>query len=433
MNKDNRIRVLVNSDLETSEFIKFVNSNYFDIDDRNIKTIGLEDSADILSEYDSIILNFSKPVSINPIRYYQLVNFLNDYEKTLIILMHKHQEIEHQSTTIVIGGIFNLLNIDSDKIDIINKGKEFTLTEEGKKCVFKKYLNSNSKDWKISFRSNTYKLIPLALNRDNNIISFSLDVKANNYFLPFLANDEITFWEIINGILQNKFSTPFKTDKWVEDYSFHNLKETISEIDKIQTEINILEEKKENLENERNHFEIIRNVLLNLDGNILSEVCKEVLELLGLKIHGVDLGREDLVFIHNSRFYVIEVKGSIKSASKENVRQLSSHLTEFKNEKEVEPKGILLINAWRELPLEERDTKDKPIFPHSIMNLVTLTNISLITTQQLFVAYCDNLEGKFDLEEFMKKIDSASGVMDGYNDIEKYKVKIDYEVEKSKD
>ena len=422
MRKNNKIRVLVNSDLVTSEFVKFVNSNYFDVDDRSIKTIGHEDSADILSEYDLIILSFSEPISIDPIRYYQLISFLGNSEKTLIVLMHKHQEKEYESSTQIIGGIFDRLNIRTEIIDIKNKGKEFILTEEGKKCAFKKYLNSNSKDWKLSFRSNTYRFIPLALNRDGNTVSFSLDYKANNYFLPFLANDEIVFWEIINEILQNKFSTPFKTDKWVEDYTFNKLKETISAIDKIHTEINILEEKKENLENKRNHFEKIRNVLLNLDGNILSEVCKEVLEFLGLKIHGVDLGREDLVFIYNSSYYLIEVKGSIKSASKENVSQLSSHLTEFKNENEVEPKGILLINAWRKLPLEERNTKEKPIFPHSIMNLVSLTNIALITTQQLFVAYCDNLEGKFNLIEFMKKIDDSNGILVGYNNIQKYKL-----------
>ena len=98
-----------------------------------------------------------------------------------------------------------------------------------------------------------------------------------------------------------------------------------------------------------------------------------------------------------------------------------SHIAEYKNENEVEPKGILLINPWRKLPIEERNTNDKPNFPNEIMTLVNISNITLITTQQLFVAYCDNLEGKFNLDEFIQKIDSTNGVLEGYEDIERFK------------
>ena len=56
-----------------------------------------------------------------------------------------------------------------------------------------------------------------------------------------------------------------------------------------------------------------------------------------------------------------------------------------------------------------------------------------MTTQQLFVAYCDNLEGKFDLEEFIQKIESTNGILEGYDDIEKYKVKMEQEVEITKE
>lgn len=419
-----KLRVLVNSDIDTPEFIKFVNSEKFEVDDRSLSTIGNDDSADILSEYDAIILNYSKPTIINPIRYRQLIKFLNDSEKTLVLLMRKHSENQHQSTTQIIGGILEHLQIKTEKIDIRNKGENYILTEIGLKSPFKKYLNSNLKYWKISFESDiSEKIIPLAVNSDNNIISFSLDVASTNYFLPHLIDNEIIFWETINEILQNKFSSPFKVDKWVEDYSFKKLKEISQDIKEIDSEIQKLEEKKILLEKEKNNYERIRNVLLNLAGDFLTDVCKEVLISLGLKFTEVEIGREDLVFIHNEKHYVIEVKGSTKSASKENVRQLSSHLTEYKNDKEIEPKGILLINTWRELPIKERNTNDKPNFPENIMNLVNLNNILLMTTQQLFVAYCDNLEVKFDLDEFIKKIDETKGVLEGYDDIQKYRIK----------
>ena len=118
-----KLRVLVNSDIDTPEFIKFVNSEKFEVDDRSLSTIGNDDSADILSEYDAIILNYSKPTIINPIRYRQLIKFLNDSEKTLVLLMRKHSENQHQSTTQIIGGILEHLQIKTEKIDIRNKGE----------------------------------------------------------------------------------------------------------------------------------------------------------------------------------------------------------------------------------------------------------------------------------------------------------------------
>ena len=162
--------------------------------------------------------------------------------------------------------------------------------------------------------------------------------------------------------------------------------------------------------------------MLFRDGDILKDMCKKVLTELGLHIEEGKIGREDLVFIYNECDYLIEVKGSKSSASKGNIRQLNSHIAEYENEKEKKVKGILLINPWRENPIEERNIKDKQNFPDEIMTLVNLSNITLMNTQQLFVAYCDNLEGKFNLNEFMKKIDDSNGIMEGYNDIQKYKI-----------
>ena len=151
-------------------------------------------------------------------------------------------------------------------------------------------------------------------------------------------------------------------------------------------------------------------------------MSKEVLNEFGLKVEDGKQGREDLVFSFNDENFLLEVKGIEKSASKSNVRQLNGHLTEYKNEHEVEVKGILLVNAWRKLPIEERETKEKPIFPDEIMTLVNLTGVVLMTTQQLFVAYCEYLEGKFNLDTFVKTSKSTSGVMIGFEDTFKYKL-----------
>ena len=55
------------------------------------------------------------------------------------------------------------------------------------------------------------------------------------------------------------------------------------------------------------------------------------------------------------------------------------------------------------------------------MNLVDLANDALITTQQLFVMYCKHLEGKFDVNDFIEKLNKTNGVFVGYEDISAYK------------
>lgn len=153
----------------------------------------------------------------------------------------------------------------------------------------------------------------------------------------------------------------------------------------------------------------------------MKDVCKDVLNEVGIKAKDGKKAREDLVFIRNNEHFLIEVKGCEKSANKSHVKQVESHKKEYTDENEIVVKGILLINAWRRLPLEERNTADRPIFPNEIMKLVNLYKICLMTTQQLFVIYCKQLEGNFDLNTFIEKLKNSNGRFEGFNNINSYK------------
>ena len=189
-----------------------------------------------------------------------------------------------------------------------------------------------------------------------------------------------------------------------------------------QTEITTLQQEKEDLEKQKGNYELIRNTLLYNDGDLLHEVCKEVLQFLGVNAENGKQEREDLFFIKDGNHYLVEVKGCEKSANKGHVKQVNSHVTEYSDEKEVKVKGILLINAWRKFPLEDRDTPDHPIFPDEIMKSVKLYNICLATPQQLFVMYCKKLDNKFDLSSLINEINSDNYRLQGFTDLTEYKL-----------
>jgi hypothetical protein len=265
------------------------------------------------------------------------------------------------------------------------------------------------------------KIISFANNTEGNCIAFAhKEYKNNCFFIPWLEENKNIFGEIITKLAYNSLPGGEPVGEWVKKYTFHNLNTTIEKIGKLEEKIRKLEEEKTNEIIVKENLENIRNTLLYRNGNILKDVCKEVLNELGIKAEDGKIGREDLVFIHKNNHYVIEVKGATKSASKEHVKQLVSHIAEYKNENEVEPKGILLINPWRKLPIEERNTNDKPNFPNEIMNLVNISNLTLMTTQQLFVAYCEKLDNKFDLENFINSINKI-GEIKILNNIEEYR------------
>lgn len=239
-----------------------------------------------------------------------------------------------------------------------------------------------------------------------------------------MHESENLFWDSITSFLTNKIFDYTDIESWVLDYSFDKLNDLDIKIEEKQENISILENEKSILEKESEKYQRIRNVLLYQKGDLLKNVCKQVLNDLGINAMDGEPGREDLYFIYNNEHYLIEVKGSNKSANKDNVKQIIGHKAEYTKDKEVNVKWILVINAWRTLPIEERETKDKTIFPNEIKKLVVLSDITLITSQQLFVAYCENLEGTFDLKSFVEEIKKTKGKIDLFNNIKKYKKEI---------
>lgn len=169
-------------------------------------------------------------------------------------------------------------------------------------------------------------------------------------------------------------------------------------------------------------MEHIKNVLFCGSGLLLQNTVKEALISLGIDAKDGKSNREDITFIFENKHFVIEVKGLSKSVGEKDVSQLVSKKVQYEEEHLVEAKGILIANAWKDMPIEERNTIETIIFPDQMKKLTELRKVALLTTQQLFVAYCKNLEVNFDVNKFISNIENTVWIFKDLNEIDNYKL-----------
>lgn len=150
--------------------------------------------------------------------------------------------------------------------------------------------------------------------------------------------------------------------------------------------------------------------LLYDTGLTLQELVKSTLEKLGAKTKPSIVTDEFIIEI-SGKEALIEVKGNTKSITKDDVAQLVTDLMEHLKTTGQEIDGILIGNGWRLLPLEKRDIRGKPIFSRDAIRVAQNHNIGLISTTELFKAYCKTLEDPQHKEGILNKTISGKGVI----------------------
>jgi len=151
--------------------------------------------------------------------------------------------------------------------------------------------------------------------------------------------------------------------------------------------------------------------LLYETGYILQERVKSTLDKLGAKIEPSPVSDEFIIEIGGKKA-LIEVKGvDNKSVSKADLSQLNQDMTQYRIRNNQGIKGILVGNSWRLHPLKQRDTPDKPIFTDYVVKVAPNQDIGLISTPQLFKAFCKTLEEPKYKKDVLNKIINNKGVI----------------------
>ncbi len=121
-------------------------------------------------------------------------------------------------------------------------------------------------------------------------------------------------------------------------------------------------------------------ILFTGKGDALEEAAATVFRELGFKVTRGEPGRDDIILEFGDKKAVAEVKGRKGSAAEKDAAQLEKWVAGFVEANGESVKGILLVNAFCETPLMDRN---EDAFPHQMLKYSTQREHCLITTTQL--------------------------------------------------
>jgi hypothetical protein len=128
-----------------------------------------------------------------------------------------------------------------------------------------------------------------------------------------------------------------------------------------------------------------RKGLVTATGDALEQLVEEALQALGFQVEVGDNGRVDRVLRLGKRVAVVEVKGQKGSAKESDAAQLNKWVAAHHADHGQLPKGILVVNAFNQTPLEERTGAP---FPAQMLPFaVSQQQFCLITGNQLLAAW----------------------------------------------
>lgn len=185
-----------------------------------------------------------------------------------------------------------------------------------------------------------------------------------------------------------------------------------SEVIKQQKRIETARAKLAKLQSQAEELEAQNQLFLGT-GRTLELEVKKVLELLGGIVTDPEPNRDDWKVSFPEGDVVVEVKGVTKSAAEKQAAQLEKWVATALEETGKQPKGLLVVNTWREIMLTDR-TKDD--FPSQMLPYCESRGHCLVTGLQVMLIRND-VEGSPDRQAFWRReILQTSGILEGTGD-----------------
>lgn len=158
-------------------------------------------------------------------------------------------------------------------------------------------------------------------------------------------------------------------------------------------------------------------LLLTSSGTTLEEIVKQVLDELGFTILEAEKGRSDIIAKYGEVAIVAEIKGVTKSAAEKHAAQLEKWVAQYIEENEVSPKGLLIVNGFCDMPLNERL---EDVFPQQMLKYCVSRGHVLLTSTQLLCLYIEVCKNPICKEERITELLSCVGKYERYREIKDY-------------
>ncbi len=305
--------------------------------------------------------------------------------------------------------LMSLVSLDFDVIHSEGeKVKIYTNHKLGK--IISKYAD------RVNYKGYFGKQIGITLatvkDDDNKVISTLID--DNLLFLPhFYELHEIEV-ELINDLVDYFFSqtNELQQPDWSEKYLLPEEKNVNDSITSIKHEIERLNYQLK--EAESNLKSIINlKTLFTGTGDFLENQVERIFKEIGFEILKSENNRDDLILKFKELVAVVEIKGVGGSAAEKHAVQLDKWITEYHLRKEKRPKGILLVNPYKDIELEKRNDLG---FPNQMLDFSIKREHCLINGIQLLGLYFTILENPEKKEELINSLFITSGVYKRFED-----------------
>lgn len=142
----------------------------------------------------------------------------------------------------------------------------------------------------------------------------------------------------------------------------------------------------------------------------LELIVLEALGLLGGTVveptkKGIEDGR---VTSPDGTLYMIEVKGLTGELKRAHVRQLQDWVTAAQTDEDLDCRGLLVANVYRDRPPDER----APAITGQVVKAARRVSHAVITTVQLFQSIADLENGTLTEDMFWQAVSDARGLVD---------------------
>lgn len=267
----------------------------------------------------------------------------------------------------------------------------------------------------VFYLKNTDKVVSYYTKVKNGLVLFA------PYFGERIDGDPNLFYDLIlkftKFFLNSSPSIPFKLPTLAEEYILAETQEITLGISSTQKKIDELQKLLAKKQSEFDRLNLFKHLFLST-GDDLEYICDEVFKEIGFKTVKSE-NRHDLILIYKKNVAVVEIKGVTKSAKESHAVQLQKWSTEYHLKHELNPKSILIVNAFYNLPLDKRIGAS---FPDQMIPYSTQMGQCLITGIQLFNLYMDFRNNKISSDQIIELLFSTVGVLDYSSDIKSHLV-----------
>lgn len=216
-------------------------------------------------------------------------------------------------------------------------------------------------------------------------------IHIHNYFSPKLLNGDKT-------ILPN----------WCENYLLETESKEREELALLKNKALEINHKIELQSELLEKFNELKRLLVST-GTELELLVASILKDLGYEVEMPHNNRDDIIIKYKGLVAVLEIKGVKGSGAEKHAAQLMKWVNTFHAKNEIEPKGILIVNGFKDTPIEERLEK---VFPDQMLPYCKRMEICLLTTQQLLEIIMLFRLGKINLEKIHKELFATIGEFD---------------------